>query len=204
VIGVAKDVMTERVDGVDPMFYTIFESALEPKLLMRTSDHSALARIDSVVAAMDARASVRLAPLAANFSDEIAMSRRTAWLAGAFGALALILATIGMFGVFAYVVQQRTREIGIRMALGARPGDVVQLVLAGNARPVIMGVLAGVAGAMASARLMQHLLFGLSPFDPVAHIGVAGMLALAGFAASYVPVRRAVRVDPVEALRYDS
>jgi predicted permease len=203
VVGVAKDVMTDRVDGVDPTFYMIFDGALEPKLLMRTSDQSTLARVSSVVAALDSRARVRLAPLAANFSEEIAMSRRTAWLAGGFGALGLILATIGMFGVFAYLVQQRTREIGIRMALGARPQDVVRLVLAGNARPVIMGILAGVAGAMAGARLMQHLLFGLSPFDPVAHLGVAGMLALAGFAASYVPVRRAVRLDPVNALRYD-
>jgi predicted permease len=203
VIGVAKDVRTERVDGVEPMFYKIFEGALEPKLLMRTSDQSALARISSVVAALDTRARVRLAPLAMNFNEEIAMSRRTAWLAGAFGTLALVLATIGMFGVFAYLVQQRTREIGIRMALGARPEDVVRLVLAGNARPVTIGILVGVAGAMASARLMQHLLFGLSPFDPVAHIGVAGMLGLAGFAASYVPVRRAVRVDPVKALRHD-
>ena len=203
VIGVAKDVRTERVDGVEPMFYRIFEGALEPKLLMRTSDQSALARISSVVAALDARARVRLAPLATNFSEEIATSRSTAWLAGAFGTLALILATIGMFGVFAYLVQQRTREIGIRMALGARPDAVVRLVLAGNGRPVIIGILAGVTGAMASARLMQHLLFGLSPFDPVVHIGVAGMLGLAGFAASYVPVRRAVRVDPVKALRHD-
>jgi predicted permease len=203
VIGIAKDVRTERVDGVEPMFYKIFEGALEPKLLMRTSDQSALARISSVVAALDTRARVRLAPLAMNFNEEIAMSRRTAWLAGAFGTLALVLATIGMFGVFAYLVQQRTREIGIRMALGARPEDVVRLVLAGNARPVTIGILVGVAGAMASARLMQHLLFGLSPFDPVAHIGVAGMLGLAGFAASYVPVRRAVRVDPVRALRHD-
>jgi len=202
VIGVAKDVMTESMHGVEPMFYTIFDGALEPKLLMRTSDRSALARVSSVVAALDPRARVRLEPLAANFSAEIAMSRRTAWLAGAFGTLALILATIGMFGVFAYLVQQRTREIGIRMALGARPEDVVRLVLAGNVRPVIIGILMGVAGAMAGARLMQHLLFGLSPFDPVAHLGVAGMLALAGFAASYVPVKRAVRVDPATALRH--
>jgi macrolide transport system ATP-binding/permease protein len=203
VIGVAKDAMTDRVDGIDPTFYRIFDGALEPKLLMRTSDHSALARVSSVVAALDSRARVHLVPLAANFREEIAMSRRTAWLAGGFGLLALILATIGMFGVFAYLVQQRTREIGIRMALGARPWDVARLVLSENARPVIMGILVGVAGAMASARLTQHLLFGLSPFDPVAHLGVAGLLALAGFSASYLPVRRAVRLDPVHALRHD-
>jgi predicted permease len=203
VIGVAKDVMTERMDGVEPTFYRIFEGALEPKLLLRTSDQSARARVSAVVAALDSRASVRVAPLAANVGEEIAMSRRTAWLAGFFGTLALSLATIGMFGVFAYLVQQRTREIGIRMALGARAGDVVRLVLAGQARAVILGLLVGIVGAMASARLMRHLLFGLSPFDPVAHVGVASLLALAGMAASYVPVRRAVRLDPVNALRQD-
>jgi hypothetical protein len=203
VIGVARDVFTENVGVVEPMFYTIFGGALEPKILMRTTDRAAVARIGGVVAGLDSRAHVRLIPLAANFADEIAMTRRTAVMAGAFGSLALILVVIGMFGIFAYLVQQRTREIGIRMALGARPGDVVRLVLAGNARPVIIGGLLGVMGAVGSARLLQTLLFGLSPFDPLAHAGVACLLALAGFAASYVPVRRAVRIDPVNALRHE-
>jgi predicted permease len=203
VIGVAKDVFTERVGVVEPMFYAIFGGALEPKMLMRTTDTAALARISGVVAALDSRARVRLIPLASNFADEIAMSRRTAVMAGAFGSLALTLVSVGMFGIFAYLVRQRTREIGIRMALGAQPGDVVRLVLAGNARPVVIGVLLGVAGAAGSARLLQSLLFGVSPFDPLAHASVASLLALAGFAASYVPVRRAVRVDPVDALRHE-
>jgi hypothetical protein len=203
VIGIAKDVLTENVGVVDPMFYTLFEGALEPKLLLRTSDASALARVGSVVAALDSRARVRVKPLSANFRDEIAMSRRTAIMAGGFGTLSLILATVGMFGVFAYLVQQRTREIGIRMALGAQPGDVVRLVLASHAWPVGIGIIAGVLGAMGGARLLQHLLFGLSPFDPIAHLGVAGMLALAGLTASYVPVQRAVHIDPIKALRHD-
>ena len=203
VIGVAKDVFTEHVGVVEPMFYTMFGGALEPKLLMRTTDTAALARISGVVAGLDSRAHVRVIPLAANFRDEIAMTRRTAVMAGAFGSLALILVVIGMFGIFAYLVQQRTREIGIRMALGAQPRDVVRLVLAGNARPVVVGGLLGVLGAVGSARLLQNLLFGLSPFDPLAHVGVACLLALAGFTASYVPVRRAVRIDPVNALRHD-
>ena len=203
VIGVVKDVLTEHVGVVDPMFYNIFGGALEPTLLMRTTDTAALARISGVVAALDARARIRLMPLAANFRDEIAMSRRTAVMAGAFGSLALTLASIGMFGVFAYVVHQRTREIGIRMALGAQPGDVVRLVLAGHARPVVIGIFLGLAGAMGTARLLRQLMFGISPFDPIAHLGVAVLLALAGCAASYIPARRAVRVDPVIALRHD-
>jgi putative ABC transport system permease protein len=203
VIGVVKDVFTEHIGVVEPMFYTMFGGALEPKLLMRTTDTAALARISGVVASLDSRARLRLIPLAANFADEIAMSRRTAVMAGTFGSLALTLVSIGMFGIFAYLVRQRTREIGIRMALGAQPGDVVRLVLAGNARPLVIGVLLGVAGAAGSARLLQSLMFGLSPFDPLVHAGVASLLALAGVAASYVPVRRAVRIDPVIALRHD-
>jgi predicted permease len=203
VIGVVKDVFTEHVDMLEPMFYVQFGSSIEPTLLMRTTDTAALSRISGVVAELDTRARIRLMPLAANFSDEIAMSRRTAVMAGTFGAVALILASIGMFGVFAYIVQQRTREIGIRMALGAQSGDVVRLVLAGHARPFVIGVLLGVAGAIGSARLLQHLMFGISPFDPIVHLGVAVLLGLAGFTASYVPVRHAVRVDPVIALRHD-
>jgi ABC-type antimicrobial peptide transport system permease subunit len=80
---------------------------------------------------------------------------------------------------------------------------VVRLVLAGHAGPVIVGVLFGVAGGMASARLLRQLMFGISPFDPLAHLGVAALLILAGFAATYIPVRRAVRIDPVHALRHD-
>jgi putative ABC transport system permease protein len=203
VIGVVKDVYTESVDRIEPMFYNVFGGALEPKLLARTSDAQALARVSSVAAELDSRARVLVKPLSDNFREEIAMSRRTALMAGGLGSLALALSTVGMFGVFAYVVQQRTREIGIRMALGAHATDVVRLVLAGNARPVIAGFAVGVMGAMGSARLLQHLLLGLSPFDPIAHLGVAAVLAAAGVAASYVPVRRAMRVDPIVALRHD-
>jgi predicted permease len=203
VIGVAKDVLTEDVDAVEPMFYNLFGGALEPTLLMRSADTASLARVSGVVAELDARVRIRLMPLADNFRSEIAMSRRTAVMAGMFGSVALILASIGMFGVFAYVVQQRTREIGIRMALGAQSRDVVRLVLGGHARPVVAGIVFGVAGAVGVARLLQHLMFGISPFDPVAHVGVAVLLAVAGVTASYLPVRRAVRVDPVIALRHD-
>jgi ABC-type antimicrobial peptide transport system permease subunit len=126
-----------------------------------------------------------------------------AQLAGALGLFALILATVGMAGVFAYAVQQRTREVGIRMALGATPAQVVRLVLGGSSRAVVIGVVAGFAMALPASRLLRNVLYGLSPLDPIAYISVALILAIAGLAASYAPARRATRVDPVTALRHE-
>jgi putative ABC transport system permease protein len=121
-------------------------------------------------------------------------------LAG-FAVVALILATIGIFGVMSYSVAQRTREIGIRMALGAEAGDVVGLVLRQTATLVVVGIAAGVAMALALSRAMQKLLFELSPTDPATITGVALLLALVAVLAGYVPARRATRVDPLTALR---
>jgi len=130
-------------------------------------------------------------------------SRTGPMLAGVLGACALALATVGMFGVFAYAVKQRTREIGIRMALGAPPAAVVRLVLAGHSRAVVGGLGAGLLGGVAASLILRSRLHGLSPFDPVSYLGVAALLTVAGLAASYVPARRATRVDPVVALRYE-
>jgi predicted permease len=201
VVGVVKDALTDRVDRVAPMFYRVFDGALEPKLLIREDDDVARARIEGIVAALDSRVRVQVQPLAANFSGEVAMSRRSAAIAGGLGSLALTLALVGMFGVFAYAVRQRTREIGVRIALGARSVDIIGLVLSGSAKAVIVGVGVGFLGAIVTAQLLRHLLFGVSPFDPVALAGVAGVVAGAALVASCVPVHRAVHLDPVQALR---
>jgi ABC-type antimicrobial peptide transport system permease subunit len=124
-------------------------------------------------------------------------------LAAVLGACALALATVGMFGVFSYAVRQRTREIGVRMALGAQPSAVVRLVLGGHSYAVAAGLGVGLLGALASSALMRSRLHGISPFDPVSYLGVAAILAVAGLTASYIPARRATRVDPVVALRHE-
>ena len=203
VVGVVKNAFTEKVDRVDPTFYRVFGGALDPRLLIQRDNHAARARVEGIVTSLDSRVRVQIRPLAANFAGEVAMSRRTATISGVLGSLALALAIVGMFGVFAYAVQQRIREFGIRVALGAKPVDLVLLVLSGSTRPVIIGLLLGFLGAIASARMLRHLLFGLSPFDVVTFAGVASIVAVAGSAASCVPVRRAVRLDPVQALRYE-
>jgi ABC-type antimicrobial peptide transport system permease subunit len=172
-------------------------------LLVRTSSAHAAPAAEALVTRLDPRVRIRVSSLSDDLERLLAPSRGGASLAGVLGGFALTLATIGMFGVFAYVVQQRTREIGIRMALGAQPAQVVRLVLAGNTGAVIAGLSVGLVGAIVASQVLRRYLYGVSPFDPVAYMTVAALLAAAALAASYLPVRRAVRIDPVTALRYE-
>ncbi|MEO5959533.1 MAG: FtsX-like permease family protein, partial [Opitutaceae bacterium] len=118
-----------------------------------------------------------------------------------FSGIALLLAAIGIYGVMAYAVSQRTPEIGVRMALGASAQDVQRLVLGGAARMVALGLLLGVAGALAFARGLQALLFRTSPADPLTLLAAAGVLVVVAFLACWLPARRAAKVDPIVALR---
>jgi putative ABC transport system permease protein len=122
---------------------------------------------------------------------------------GSFAGLALILAMIGLYGLISYTVQQRTREIGIRMALGAQPTDVLKLVIGQGVGAVLGGVAIGVVAALALTRLMASLLFGVRPTDPVTFSSVAVLLTAVALAASYIPARRAMRTDPLNALRHE-
>jgi putative ABC transport system permease protein len=120
-----------------------------------------------------------------------------------FGAIALLLTAAGIFGVLSYLVTQRTREIGLRMALGAQPGDVLRVVVGNGMRLVLLGGAIGLAGAFVATRWLQSFLFGVRPTDPLTFSAVALLLAATAFAACYVPARRAMRVDPMVALRYE-
>jgi len=120
-----------------------------------------------------------------------------------FGLLALFLAAIGIYGVMAFIVSGRTKEIGIRMALGATPREVTNLVLAHSVRLTIVGVLLGLAGAAALAQMLSGMLFGVSVTDPGIYLGAAVVLGAAILLASYVPARRAAAVDPMVALRHE-
>jgi len=127
--------------------------------------------------------------------------RMGAALFGLFGLLGMVLASIGIYGVMAYMVAQRTNEIGIRMALGARPADVLRLVVGQGMRLAVAGIAAGVLCALALTRLMETLLFDVSTTDPVTFLGVSGVLAAVAFLAGWLPALRASRIDPVLALR---
>ena len=119
------------------------------------------------------------------------------------GALALVIAAIGIYGVMAYIVAQRTGEIGIRMALGAQARDIVRLVLGQAAAMVVVGIGVGLAGAFGMTRLMANLLFGVSATDGVTFAAVSILLGIVALLASYVPARRATRADPLVALRHE-
>jgi predicted permease len=136
-------------------------------------------------------------------ADSLAARRFSMFLLGIFAALALVLASIGVYGVISYLVSRRTHEIGIRLALGARRGDVLRLVLGAGFKMAGVGLLIGLAGAFALTRLMSKMLYGVKATDPLTFVAVAALLTLVALAACYIPARRAMRVDPMVALRYE-
>jgi putative ABC transport system permease protein len=138
-----------------------------------------------------------------NQTASVFLRRYPSLVIGSFAGLALILAMIGLYGLISYTVQQRTREIGIRMALGAQPADVLKLVIGQGVGAVLGGVAIGVAAALALTRLMASLLFGVRPTDVVTFASVAVLLTGVALAASYIPARRAMRTDPLNALRHE-
>jgi len=129
------------------------------------------------------------------------LHRASAWLVGGFAALALLLSVVGLYGVIAYSVSQRTREIGVRMALGAQRSMVYQLILKQAARLIAVGIVAGLVGSIAAATLMRNLLFGTEAWDAFTLTTVSVVLGISALVASYLPARRAASVNPLEALR---
>jgi ABC-type antimicrobial peptide transport system permease subunit len=136
-------------------------------------------------------------------SDSLAPRRFSMILLGIFAALALLLASMGVYGVISYLVGQRSNEIGVRMALGAKPQDILRLVLADGGKLVLRGIAIGLIAAFGLTRFMKSFLYGVDPSDSLTFAGVAIFLLLVALAACYVPARRATCVDPVVALRYE-
>ena len=135
--------------------------------------------------------------------DSMAARRFTMVLLGVFAGLALLLSSIGIYGVISYVVGQRTNEIGIRIALGAQQRDVLRLMLGEGMKMALIGVAIGIAVALGLTHLMVNILFGVSATDPLTFLGVATLLVLVALTACWIPARRATRVDPLVALRYE-
>jgi ABC-type antimicrobial peptide transport system permease subunit len=141
--------------------------------------------------------------LAEQVGGSMVQERMMATLATGFGLLALALVSIGLYGLLAYSVAQRTREIGIRMALGAEATRVVAMILTRGARLVLIGIAVGLPAAWASSRWIESMLFGLTPTDPAVVTGAILLLAIAAQLAAIIPARRASRVDPMVALRHE-
>jgi ABC-type antimicrobial peptide transport system permease subunit len=144
---------------------------------------------------------VKFSTFAIEMRGWLADRRSLLLLVGLFAVAALGLAAIGIYGVVAFSVARRTQEIGVRMALGARRGDVLRLIVGQGARLAVLGVVIGIVASLAVTRLLSSLLFGVGAMDPITFAGVAALLAAVALLASYIPARRAVRLDPTVALR---
>ncbi|HUK14964.1 MAG TPA: ABC transporter permease, partial [Bryobacteraceae bacterium] len=136
-------------------------------------------------------------------SESVRSNRTLAWLLGVFASMAAVLSAVGIYAVISHSVARRTRELGLRMALGAEAGDVRQLVLQQGMRPVLAGALFGVLGASAATRVLGSFLFGVKAVDPLTYLTVALLLGAIALLACYLPARRATRIDPIQALRYE-
>jgi predicted permease len=209
VVGVIRDVKTTGLNAPAPdeIYYPMRQLG-QPGMAVvaRTAgDPAALqAAIRAAVAEVDKDQPISFfATLETNIAQSLGAQRIVASLTAIFAGLALVLSAIGLYSVLAYAVSQRTPELGIRMALGAQPGHVVGLVLRGGLRLVAIGLVAGIAGAAAAARLIQTLLFDVQPLDPLIYGGVAVVFTLVATLACLVPSVRASRIDPLAALRTD-
>jgi ABC-type antimicrobial peptide transport system permease subunit len=173
----------------------------EPPVILIPSAMAANAL--AAVRAADARAVIEVIPMSEQAERSLGDSKSTARLAGVLAWLALLLAMSGVYAVVSYSVERRRREIMIRMALGARSHEVVGLVLRRNVAPLGIGLVVGLVIAVGEAIVLRSQLYGLNPLDPAALAGVAVVLVVAGLAASAIPARRAVRMDPVTAMHQD-
>jgi predicted permease len=162
-----------------------------------------VAPVRAAVAGVNSAIPLELNTLAEQVNDSLVQERLLALLSGLFGALALVLAMIGLYGTFSYLVTQRQTEFGIRMALGATPGSILGLVMRDLLAVLAVGLAAGILISLAATRVLQQMLFGLSPRDTATMLLAAGVLSAVALLAGYLPARRATKVDPMVALRYE-
>jgi predicted permease len=208
VIGVALDIRATDLPHLEKTFFyfpTKLEYQSHMSLLTHTNGNVAatIKLIRDAAHSLDSNIIVTAKPIEENLELWRLPSRILASLTAALGFLGLLLASVGIYGVVSYAVSSRTREIGIRMTLGANSMEVLTLILKQAMRPVFLGLVIGFAICAAASRLMSLMLYGVSPFDPLTFGGVALFLTGIALLACYLPARRATRVDPMEALRYE-
>jgi putative ABC transport system permease protein len=209
IIGVVGDV---RHDGLDtdagPEYYVPYTQSAEPamSLVVRSSaDNPGLAgNLREVIKQIDKEQYVAdIQPMTKLVAESISRRRFNAMLTGLFAVVALLLASVGIFGVLNYTVAQRTQEIGLRVALGAQTRDVLRLILGQGVRLIMFGVVLGLVASLALTRVLSGMLFGVTPTDPLTFVAITALLMVVALLACYVPARRATKVDPLVALRYE-
>jgi putative ABC transport system permease protein len=207
VVGVVADVRMNGLEkSVDPAIYAPFEqdppqqfslvvhSASDP-LALTAAVRRKILEVDSEQPVADVRTMQQVV------DDSLTVRRLATWLLGVFAGLALALAGVGVYGLVSYSVTQRTNEIGLRVALGAQPADILRMVVQRGLVVSVIGVALGLPAAFALAQLIRGLLFGVTAADPMVFVGVPVLLVAVAALASYLPARRAMRIDPTAALR---
>ena len=209
IVGLVRDAKYNRL-GEDPTFMVYVPFAQVPSrsvtLLVRTEPGSPSPARALAAVARDADRFLPVAqnsPLSQLIGLALLPNRMAFYAAIMFGLTGLVLAAVGLYGLLAFVVSRRRRELGIRMALGATAQRVRAMILRDGMKPVVIGLAIGFVGAMAVGRVLRSFLYGVSPLDPVTYVAIAGLLAVVGVAASLGPARKAVGADPVEVLRHD-
>jgi len=190
------DVYFPLLQGQSGSLFLAIRSGIDPNSLVATV-RGVLRKLDPDLPAYD------VATMEDQVADQTTQSRLGAWLLSLFGVLALTLAAVGIYSVMAYAVEQRSREIGVRVALGARASDVLKMVIGQGMRLALLGVALGLGASLALTQLMKRLLFGVTAADPLTYGALALLLTLVALLACFVPARRATKVDPIIALRFE-
>jgi len=203
VVGMVADAHTTSLEKVEPTFYEPVAPGTLPSLLVEDVRLGAVKAVLDQFLRQQGGGSVRVTSLSENLERSLKESRVVAGIAGGLGALALILAAIGAFGVFSFAVQQQTRELGLRIAIGAGPFQVVRFVLRESCPPLLAGLVIGLPASYGAALLLVSQLHGLNPADPITYALVLSLLLSVGLLAVGLPVKKALKIDPTVALRYD-
>jgi ABC-type antimicrobial peptide transport system permease subunit len=201
IVGVAADTRTLLLENEGPTVYRSSNDALSSQIAIRTAaDPLSLAPAVRSAVARQGGTVAEISTMENFIKDESWKQEQTATLTALFAALAFLLATVGLYGVISFAVARRRKEIGIRVALGARPADVIALVLRESALPAGIGLAAGLALSLALNQSLKSLFYEVAPADPLFLTAVVLAIAIATLAASYIPTRRALSVDPAKAL----